>query len=197
LTPAPQSIPVQPIREVAALPLNSLAERMLHLHGRILSDSVREELRFADASGSIRIRRAPTAALAIGEVVDLFGFAELDGGELKITDARLAQANPQSQPADSDRIITSVAEVHALSPEKAASAIPVHVRATVTYINPTTNTFFVQDQTGPTYVYAARIREFKVQAGDVVDLSGFTTPGQFAPSVSGVWAERVSSSSMP
>src|ERR1017187_5271397 len=186
LTPAPQSIPVQTIREVAALPLNSLAERMLHLHGRILSDSVREELRFADASGSIRIRRAPTAALAIGEVVDLFGFAELDGGELKITDARLAQANPQSQPADSDRIITSVAEVHALSPEKAASAIPVHVRATVTYINPTTNTFFVQDQTGPTYVNAPRIiGQLPVKAGDLVDLTGVTAPGQFAPIISG------------
>src|ERR1017187_6905103 len=186
LAPAPQSIPVQTIREVAALPLNSLAERMLHLHGRILSDSVREELKITDASGSIRIRRAPTAALAIGEVVDLFGFAELDGGELKITDARLAQANPQSQPADSDRIITSVAEVHALSPEKAASAIPVHVRATVTYINPTTNTFFVQDQTGPTYVNAPRIiGQLPVKAGDLVDLTGVTAPGQFAPIISG------------
>jgi signal transduction histidine kinase/ActR/RegA family two-component response regulator len=196
LAPPPQSIPVQTIREVVGLPRNSLAERMVHIHGSIRSEGVREELRFSDGSGSIRIRQAPNGVLPVGEVVDVAGFAELEGGELKITDAKLAQVTPRPHPA-SGRIITSVAEVHALSPEEAGSAIPVHVRATVTYINPATTTLFVQDQTGPTYVYAARIREFKVQAGDVVDLSGFTTPGQFAPSISAAWAERVSSSPMP
>ena len=197
LMPAPQSMPVQTIREVAALPGNSLAERMLHLHGSIRSDGVREELRFSDGSGSIRIRQAPTSVLPVGEVVDVAGFAELDGGQLEITDARLVQGNPESHPADKDRIITSVAGVHALSPEEAGSAIPVHVRATVTYINPASNTLFVQDQTGPAYVLAARIRALKVQAGDLVDLTGVTAPGQFAPIISGAWAERVSSSSMP
>jgi signal transduction histidine kinase/ActR/RegA family two-component response regulator len=198
LAPAPQGVPVQTTREVAALPRNSLAEHMLHLHGSILSDGVREELRFEDGTGSIRIRHAPTAALPIGEVVDVFGFAELDGGELKITDARLARANPLSYPGDTDRMITTVAEVHALNPEEASRAIPVHVQATVTYINPTTNTFFVQDRTGPTYVNAPRIiRQLQVRAGDLVDLVGVTAPGQFAPIISGRWAERISSSSMP
>ncbi|MGB7760783.1 MAG: response regulator [Bryobacteraceae bacterium] len=197
LVPAPQSIPVQTSREVAALPRNLLAERMLHLHGTVLSDDVRKDLRFADGSGSIRLRRAPTAALPLGEVVDVFGFGELDGGEFKITDARLAEANPQSHPAD-NRIVTSVAEVHALSPEQAAGAIAVHVRATVTYINPETNTLFVQDQTGPTYVNATRmIRQVKAKAGDLVDLTGVTAPGQFAPIVSASAVELVSSSSMP
>ncbi len=197
LTPAPQRIPVQTVREVAVLPGNSLAERVLHLHGSIQSDGVREELRFEDGTGSIRIRQAPTTELPIGEVVDVLGFAELDSGKLKITDARLVQANPKSHPADKDRIIASVAEVHALSPEEAARAIAVHVRATVTYINSTSNTFFVQDRTGPTYVLAPRIRDLKVQVGDLVDLTGVTAPGQFAPIVSGAWAERISSSPMP
>jgi len=197
LAPAPQSIPVQTISEVASLPWSSLAERMLHLHGSIQSDGVIAGLRFEDGTGSIRIRPAPNAALAIGEAVDVVGFTELDGGELKITDARLVQANPESHPAGRDRIITSVAEVHALSPEEAASAIAVRVRATVTYINPTSNTFFVQDQTGATYVQAPRIREFRTQVGDLVGLVGVTAPGQFAPIISRAWAEPVSSSPMP
>jgi signal transduction histidine kinase/CheY-like chemotaxis protein len=193
----PQTIPVQTIREMVASPRTLLAERMIHLHGSIRSDGVREDLQFSDSSGSVRIRQAPNAVLPVGEVVDVSGFAEVDGGEIKITDAKLAQANLQTRPAGGGRIITSVAEVHSLSPEEAGGSIPVHVRATVTYINPASNTLFVQDRTGPTYVYAAQIREFKVQAGDVVDLSGFTTPGQFAPSISGTWAERVSSAPMP
>jgi hypothetical protein len=91
---------------VAALPGNTLAERALHLHGSIQSDGVREELRLEDDSGSIRIRPAPNAVLPVGEVVDVAAFAELDGGELKITDARLVegvQANPGAHPADQDR----------------------------------------------------------------------------------------------
>ncbi|MGD0666272.1 MAG: ATP-binding protein [Bryobacteraceae bacterium] len=194
---APPSMPVETVREVEALPRDSLAERMLHLHGSVRSEGVREELRFEDGSGSIRIREAPTVALLIGKAIDVVGFAELDGGELKITDARLLPAQPNSYPAVKNRIIASVAEVHALSPEDAAGAIPVHVRATVTYINPTSNTFFVQDRTGPTYVVAPRIRRLKVEVGDLVDLTGVTAPGQFAPIISAAWAERISSSSMP
>jgi len=199
LVPAPQGIPVRTIREVASLPGDSLAESMLHLRGSIVSGGVREESRIEDGSGSIRIRQAPNAALPIGAIVDVLGFAELGQGELRITDAKLAQANPGSNPAGHDHIITSVAEVHTLSPEEAAGAIPVHVRATVTYINPETNTLFVQDQTGPTYVNASRIiRQLKVAAGDLVDLRGVTGPGQFAPTISGAVAvERISSSSMP
>ena len=197
LAPAPQGIPVQTIREVAALPGNSLTERVLHLHGSIRSDGVREGLRFEDGSGSIRICQASNAVLPIGQVVDVSGFAELDGGELKITDATLALGNPPAHPADKGHIITTVAEVHALSPEEAGRRVPVRVRATVTYINPATAVFFVQDQTGPSYVSAPRIGELKVQAGDLVDVSGVTAPGQFAPVIFSASVERVSSSSMP
>jgi signal transduction histidine kinase/ActR/RegA family two-component response regulator len=197
LTPAPQSIPVQTIRGLASLPGNSLAERMLHLHGSILSDGVREGLRFEDGTGSIRIRQAPSAVLPTGEVVDVSGFAEFDGGKLKITDARLAQAISVPRPAGSDRIITSVAEVHALSTEEAGRSVPVHVRATVTYLDTKSGVFFVQDQTGATYVFAPRIRECNVKAGDLVDVLGVTAPGQFAPIIAGARAERISSSSMP
>jgi len=197
LTPAPQTVPVRTIREAVGLPRDSLAERMLQLHGSIRSDGVREGLRLEDGTGSIRIRENSNAGLPIGEVVDVVGFAELDGGELEITDARQAQAKPPSQAAGRGRIITSLAEVHALSPEEAANAIPVHVRATVTYINPASYTLFVQDQTGPSYVNVPRISALKVQAGDLVDVTGVTAPGQFAPIVSGAWVERVSSSSMP
>jgi hypothetical protein len=42
--------PAQTVREVASLPRNSLAERMLHLHGSVLSDGVREGLRFEDGT---------------------------------------------------------------------------------------------------------------------------------------------------
>jgi signal transduction histidine kinase/DNA-binding response OmpR family regulator len=197
LAPAPQNIPVQTVSEVARSPRDSLAERTVHLRGDILSGGVGADLRFVDGSGSIRIRKAPNAALPIGEAVDVIGFAEIDGGEMCITDADVLQSSPRPGPATQDRIVTSVAEVHALSPEDAARSIPVHVRATVTYFDANTTTLFVQDATGATYVSSLRIHELKVQQGDLVDLTGVTAPGQFAPIISRAWAERVSTSSMP
>jgi len=195
LVPAPQALPVQTIRAVAALPPSSTAERMVHLRGAVQSDGLREGLRLSDDSGSIRIRQAPTQSLPIGETIDLTGFPELEGGELKITDARVSRTSLPHP--EGDRVITSVAEVHSLTPEEAAGAIPVHARATITYINPTSNTFFVQDASGPVYVNAPRIREIQAKAGDLVELSGATAPGQFAPIISNGWAERISSSAMP
>ncbi len=197
LAPAPTGFPVQTVGEVARMPRNSLAESAIHLRGSIQPDGVREELRFVDGSGSMCIRKAPNAALPMGEAVDVLGFAELDGGEIQIADADLLQSSSRPGRADKDRIIASVAEVHSLGPEEAGSAIPVHVRATVTYINADTETFFVQDATGASYVSARRIHTFQVQAGDLVDLTGFTAPGQFAPIIASSWAERISTGSMP
>jgi signal transduction histidine kinase/DNA-binding response OmpR family regulator len=196
LAPAPDGVGVQTVRDVISLLRSSLAERELHLHGIIRSAGGIAGLRLQDSSGSIRIRQAPNAALPLGEAVDAIGFAEVVGAEVEITDARLTEGGPESHP-DRRRIITSVAEVHALSAEEAARAIPVHLRATVTYINPTSNAFFVQDQTGPTYVGTPQIRELDVKAGDLVELTGVTAPGQFAPIVSGASAERISTSPMP
>jgi signal transduction histidine kinase/CheY-like chemotaxis protein len=197
IAPAPRDIPVRTVREALALPRDSLAERAIHLQGRIAPDGVRGGLRFTDASGSIRIGQAPGAALPTGQTTGVIGFAELVGGEIQITDADLPQSNPQPGLTNRHRIIDSVAEVHALSAEEAGRSIPVHVQATVTYIDTTSATFFVQDSTGATYVHAPRIGEMKVQAGDLVDVTGVTAPGQFAPIITNAWASRISSSSMP
>jgi len=198
LSPTPPSIPVQTVREVAGMPRNSLAARVLHLHGSIRPDGVREDLlRFEDGSGSVRIRRSSDTALPTGRVAEVFGFAEIEGGELEITGAALAQGPPRLHPAYKDRTIATVAGVHALSPEAAARRIPVHVRATVTYVNPATALLFVQDPTGITYVSARRSVEFNLRPGDLVDLAGVTAPGQFAPVTAGSSVERVSLSSMP
>jgi hypothetical protein len=163
----------------------------------VQSDGVRKEPRFADGSGSIPISQGSSEALPIGQTVDATGFAELVDGGLTITDAELLPTNIEPHRADDSRVITTVAGVHALSPEEAGRAIPVRVRTTVTYINRVSTTIFVQDRTGAAYVYPAAVANFRVQAGDLVDLAGVSAPGQFASIISGTWAKRVSSSVMP
>jgi signal transduction histidine kinase/ActR/RegA family two-component response regulator len=196
MAPAPAEIPVQTAREVSSWNRRALPERRLHLRGAVRNEGMREGLLLTDASGSIRLREAPSEAAATGDNLDVFGFAGAGAESVELADAVIAHAGPPVQPARTAEL-TTVAQVHALSPEDAARSMPVHFRAIVTYINPRSSAFFVQDQTGATYVYAPRIADLKVTAGDLVDLTGVTAPGDFAPTVSNAWAERVSSSSLP
>ena len=196
VAPAPAEIPVQAVREVASWDRRALPERRLHLRGAVRNEGPHEGLRLTDASGSIRLWEAPAAATASGDDLDVFGFAVAGANSVELADAVIAHAGApvrSMHPAE----LTTVAQVHALSPEDAGRSIPVHVRAIVTYSNPRSGTLFVQDETGATYVYAPRIQDLKVAAGDLVDLRGVTSPGDFAPIVSNAWAERISSSSLP
>jgi signal transduction histidine kinase/ActR/RegA family two-component response regulator len=197
LSPPAKDIPLLTVREAVALPADSLAERRLRLHGRVLSSGARQGLRFEDGTGSIRIVQASSFVLPVGEAADITGFAEVDAGGFKLSDATPSVASLPSRPAGADRIIDSVAEVHALSPEEASRGIPVHVRATVTYLDTGSTVFFVQDGTGATYVSSPNTSRMTVQAGDLVDLTGVTSPGQFAPVIANASVERVSSSAMP
>jgi signal transduction histidine kinase/CheY-like chemotaxis protein len=196
VAPAPAEIPVQTVREVASLNRRALPERRLRLRGAVRNEGMREGLRLTDASGSIRLREAPAEAAVTGDNLDVLGFAEAGAGSIELADAVVAYAGPPVRPVNKTEL-TTVAQVHALSAEDAGRSIPVHVRAIVTYICPRSGTFFVQDETGPTYVHAPRIKDLQVTAGDLVDLTGVTAPGDFAPIVSNAWAERISSSSLP
>jgi signal transduction histidine kinase/ActR/RegA family two-component response regulator len=199
VTAPPGDIRVESVREVGSFSSGSLPARRLHLRGSVSRDRTRDE-RFVltDPTGSIPLEFAPGIARILGDDIDVFGFADGSHGQpVRVVDAALRRTL-SSQPAErTHREVASVAAVHALSVEDAALSLPVHVRAIVTFINPDSRTLFVQDRTGASYVYAPRIREFRVAAGDLADVFGVTTPGGFAPSISDGWATRISPGSMP
>ncbi len=78
-------------------------------------------------------------------------------------------------------VLTHTAQVRALSPEEAARSIPVRLRAVVTHYDPDWKDLFVQDATGGVYV-AAKGR-LDVRQGQLVEVTGVTGPGDFAPVV--------------
>jgi len=194
----PAEIPIETVGSISSLTRSALPDRMLHLHGTVRPDRLREGLVLIDRTGSIRLRRRPAAVLESGDDVDVFGFADMSTGAIELADAVLRPARVQPHPAAREvRVLTSIAQVHALSADEAARAFPVRVRATVTYINPVSHVFFVQDETGPTFVNSPRLQDFGVAAGDRVEVTGVTGPGNFAPVIMGVSAARVSTGSMP
>jgi signal transduction histidine kinase/CheY-like chemotaxis protein len=194
----PQEIGLETVRGVLSFTGSALPERMLHLHGAVRPDRLSEGLVLTDRTGSIRLKRRPAAVLEAGDNIDVFGFADQSGGGIELADAVLRPAGLTPHPTANDaRILTSIAQVHALTAEAAARALPVRVRATVTYINAASHLLFVQDETGPTFVNSSHIRESGVAAGDRVEVTGVTGPGNFAPVIMSASAARVSEGALP
>ena len=78
-------------------------------------------------------------------------------------------------------ILTQTAQIRALSPEEAGRRIPVRLRAVVTHYDPDWNDLFVLDATGGGYV--AVDRRLDIQQGELVEVTGVSGPGEFAPVV--------------
>ena len=197
LEPLPDPPLVQTVHEVVSLRRTSLPDHRLHVKGTVRSDGLEGGLVLTDPTGSIRLNTVPGALPQPGENVDAFGYAEARGAEVQLADATLTRLGPEHQPVAKATVLASVAEVHALSAEDAGRSIPVRVRATVTYFNPLSGTFFLQDSTGGTFVYSPRFRELNFQAGDRVDVTGVTAPGDFAPIISNARATLVAHGELP
>ncbi len=79
--------------------------------------------------------------------------------------------------------LTTAAEVHSLSEDRARMSYPVHLRAVVTYFNPLGRVLTVQDGTDGIYVSVGAAEVPQLRAGQLVEIEGFSGPGDFAPVV--------------
>jgi diguanylate cyclase (GGDEF)-like protein len=98
-----------------------------------------------------------------------------------------ASAQSATKAPASLRTLTTAHEVHSLSTEESRRAYPVHLRAVVTYLDPSygaeSASMFVHDASGGVYVsLRAGIKE-KLPPGTLLDVLGVSGPGGFAPIV--------------
>ena len=99
-----------------------------------------------------------------------------------------ANAAASTEPAGSLPTLTTTRQAHNLSSKEAARHYPVHLRAVVTYFDPTLDNggyipMFVHDGSGSIFVKLAQGLIRSLPAGSLIDLRGVTEPGEFAPIV--------------
>jgi diguanylate cyclase (GGDEF)-like protein len=98
------------------------------------------------------------------------------------------------------RTLVTADQVHNLSREEAARAYPVHLHAVVTYFDPELNQLpdlFVCDSTGGIFVEFSQPPHLDLQAGDLVDVTGESGPGEFAPVIRHPQVQAIGKSSLP
>jgi PAS domain S-box-containing protein len=79
--------------------------------------------------------------------------------------------------------LTTPAAIHALSAAQASGALPVRVRAVVTYVNEDGLYLYVQDGADGIFVDAQDAPSPPTHTGDLALIEGVTAPGLFAPQI--------------
>jgi signal transduction histidine kinase len=93
-------------------------------------------------------------------------------------------------------LLTNAAQVLSLSAERAAQKIPVHVVGIVTAAEPGWGgQFFVQDETSG--VFIANHGPFHAEPGDVVEVTGATRPGSYAPVIVSPKCKKLGEAPLP
>jgi len=106
-----------------------------------------------------------------------------------------AAASEHSTKQYPEPVLSTVAQVHALTPEQAARHIPVRMRGVVTAFSGWRDYYFFQDATGG--IAINREEHGLVHAGDEIDLTGVSDPGLFATSVISQQVKVIGPGAMP
>jgi signal transduction histidine kinase len=102
-------------------------------------------------------------------------------------------AGPQPLP-----LLTNLPAIRRLTTEEAALGFSVRVRGLVTWGHEGWNSFFLQDGDTAFYVDSDRPSSKMIaQPGDLVEVSGITTPGRFAPTIRSKEVKIVGQAALP
>ena len=178
LTMAPplSEIPVQTVQQVFGEERNRPPPHRVRLRGVVAQDN--ERFRLQDSTGTVALRPASSESLRAGSAMELIGFAAWEGGSPVLEECLVDEA-PRSR--SELRVLTSAGEAHSLPEKEARRGYPVHLRAVVTYFNPIGRTLVVQDSTGGIFVSAISENLSVLRVGQLVEIHGFSGPGDFAP----------------
>ncbi|MDB6122956.1 MAG: histidine kinase [Pedosphaera sp.] len=95
-------------------------------------------------------------------------------------------------------VLTSVAQVRALSPEEAARGFPIKLQAVVTFYNEKKfNNLFIHDSSGGIHVDTGKLKATILEPGQLVDVEGVSDPGAFVPNISATRLEVAGKSQLP
>jgi hypothetical protein len=97
--------------------------------------------------------------------------------------------------------LTKAHDAHSLTSEQAARGYPVHLRTVVTYydpyIDPRHPTVWVSDSSGGIYVELSSVPAVSFKAGDMVEITGISAAGGYAPIVKASEVRAIGKSPLP
>jgi signal transduction histidine kinase len=174
----PAKVPAQiPLTTIARIRSEAMPIHRIRLRGAVSSGG--QGFLLSDSTGSMPLRTNLVHNLLPGSSVDIVAYASSEDGIATLTEAQ--QVADASVAATRSLTLHSVKEIQRLSTEELSHSYPALITGTVTYSDPSVRDTFVQDQTGGIFVFAPNSGNLNLKVGQLVTVSGFVSPGGFAP----------------
>jgi two-component system sensor histidine kinase/response regulator len=176
------------------------SEHRVHVRGRVAESPSADSIVLDDGTAPIRVKAPRAPWMREGDEVEVIGFADVENRALVLEHATVRPAGNKAEPAGAPAVATatlsSVQAVRGLTPEQATSGLPVKLVARVTYWDPGWKLLFVQDETAGIFV-AGHTGAPTMTPGDLVELTGVTGPGDFAPIINARQLKVISAAAVP
>ena len=213
----PQAVRAQP-RDLVS---GKLQYRFVQIEGRVQSAAIDDSGRLVlmvdsegcrvkvlvrEDVGGIDYRAYPGAEVQVrgvlaastdadGTIVDLRLLTHSAHQLVVLTPAKPVAGRPTVQSALPT--LTTATQVHSLSEDQARMSYPVHLRAVVTFFSPVGNVLTVQDDTDGIYVSVGAAEIPPLRGGQLVEVEGFSGPGDFAPVIASPRIRILGEQAMP
>jgi diguanylate cyclase (GGDEF)-like protein len=174
------------------------AGRLVHLAGTVVEQKPGRVLLIREGAAKFEVLISDSSQFGPGDYVELVGFIGSPSTH-QVEDAivRLIAPRTPLQESQINGALRTIRELKSLSVETAAKQLPVDVRGTVTFIDPSTSLLFVQDATAGAYVDIHNGSSPEVAAGDIVHVQGVSGPGDYAPIITRSTITRLGRGAMP
>jgi len=203
------SLPVTTISDLTGPEPNVPRDGLAHVRGNIVNQSP-DFLFVRDETGTIRVEYKSPVFFGKGSPVEIFGYVRSQDSGAVLEDPIISTPNaddssngiaatPLPTSANTNLpTLTQVRQVRDLPANMASKNYPVHIRGVVTYLDPTGLLQFVQDRSGGIFIdsQVTHLASFP-DARQVVDVEGFSAPGDYAPVVEVETARTVGKGNYP
>lgn len=190
----PETAPVSTISDLLRLKLDKLPPHRVRVRGHgDLSPS--NGLSLEDGSGRISVLPARAGLEKFAGSLDIAGFLSARGDEIVIQEAVDAAAAPGREKGLP--VLRTALAIHRLSAAESLRRYPARVRAVVTFSDPHNGVLFVQDPTDGIFVSVEDQQDNQLRPGDLVEVSGETAPGGFAPTITRARIRRIGRAPLP
>jgi signal transduction histidine kinase/CheY-like chemotaxis protein len=180
--PEPARIPLRSALEVRRMDPVHLPPYRVRLRGAVERGNARGDLVFRDSTGELAVRDSEFEVDRFTGDTEVLGFLSAVADGIVLEHAML-HAISEPSAAGTRNMLTTSAQVHALTAEQASREVPVRLEGVVTYWFPLWPILFMQDGETGIFVDAQRCPEKAVKAGTRVRVEGVSGPGDFAPIV--------------
>ncbi|HZP17497.1 MAG TPA: EAL domain-containing protein [Terriglobales bacterium] len=175
--------PLYSVRSIYASP-RSRDGYLVRIRGRVAAQLGTPGLTIEDRWGTIDCRTDLPVDMPVGKLVEITGFPVNDGLLISIHHSSVAELSPAgAEQGENDTkagVLTTVAAVRELDPERASDGVPVRLTGLITFNDSDWHQMFLQDSTAGIYIRYSGDGTRLFQ-GQVVTVIGITNAGEFAP----------------